>query len=651
MKLKCLLVVCVVIVIAKVQAESASNLWTLTPGVTARGKSPETWQLDLRKSSPEAAAAAATKLSTRLYGKSEAALHHPVVVQMDFASPRIFAFEISAVSSGGSDLVVKTNGRIAGTQAWPAAASTHRVNRVFHLPLAAGANTVSLEVTRPSGVVIMDRYFIADSLSQLPQQPAPLAFGSPGATAATASSSKSPPGWANVPETGGVLKPDDGYHGIWYYNQPTEDEYAFKYSGGFATYPQQHAPIAIYCKEVDKTFFVYGGTTARSATDRQELLHMISYYDHATGQVPRPRILLNKHTEDAHDNPTLQVDDHGYLWIFSASHGTGRPSYIHRSAKPWSIEAFERIAVMNFSYTQPWYVPGEGFLFLHTRYGGAKALGINATRCLFWMTSADGVSWNEPHLLAGIVQGDYSVSWRSGRRVGVAFDFHPTPLGLNARANVYYLQTEDLGQTWRNVRGEAIKLPLTETNNPALVYDTRSEGLLAYLKDVNFDRAGHPVIMFLTSKGYEPGPKNGPRQWQTLHWTGKEWVRRPFTTSGNNYDHGSLYIEPDGTWRVIAPTESGAQPYNPGGDMVLWTSNDEGQTWKKVKQLTRDPERNHTYARRPFNAHPDFYALWADGNGRKPSASAIYFTNQRGDHVWRLPSKMSGEFAKPEIAW
>ena len=452
-------------------------------------------------------------------------------------------------------------------------------------------------------------------------------------------------------QTGGVLEADDGYRGIWYYNQPTRDEYKFKYSGGFATYPQQHAPIAIYCKEVDKTFFVYGGTTARKASDKQELLHMISYFDHQTGQVPRPRILLNKHTMDAHDNPTLQVDDRGYLWIFSASHGTGRPSFIHRSTKPWSIDEFEKILVTNFSYTQPWYVPGEGFLFLHTRYGGAKSLGINATRCLFWMTSADGVEWSEPQLLAGIVQGDYAVSWRNGKRVSMAFDYHPAPLGLNARANIYYVETDDLGRTWRNIQGATIKPPLTETNNPALIYDTRAEGLLVYLKDINFDSAGRPVILFLTSKGYEPGPAKGPRQWQTMHWTGSKWVRRPFAISDNNYDHGSLYIEPDGTWGIIAPTDTGAQAYNPGGDMVLWTSSDEGLTWKRVKQLTQDTNRNHSYARRPLNAHADFYAIWADGNGREPSESSLYFTNQRGEHVWQLPTKMNQAFCKPEIAW
>ena len=436
---------------------------------------------------------------------------------------------------------------------------------------------------------------------------------------------------------------DDGYRGIWYYNQATKDEYKYKYSGGMATYPQQHVPIAIYSPQANKTFFCYGGTTAREGKGKQELLHMVSYFDHATGKVPRPTILLNKHTTDAHDNPTIAIDDAGYIWIFSSSHGTSRPSYIHRSKQPYSVEEFEQVRQTNFSYTEPWFVPGRGFLFLHTRYTNG--------RNLYWMTSPDGRDWSEPHKLARIDMGDYQISWREGARVATAFDYHPKPLGLNGRANLYYLETSDFGRTWRNGEGKSVATPITNIPNAALVYDSRKDGLLVYLKDLNFDARGHPVILFLTSKGFEPGPANGPREWKTVRSTGKEWVIRPFTTSGNNYDHGSLYIEPDGTWRVIAPTDLGPQPYNPGGEMVMWTSLDQGATWKRVKQLTHDSPRNHTYARRPLNAHPDFYALWADGNARQPSESYLYFTNLRGDHVWRLPPSMAADSAAPEQAW
>ena len=442
------------------------------------------------------------------------------------------------------------------------------------------------------------------------------------------------------------LPTDDGFHGIWYANQKTDDEYRYKYSGGMATYPQQHAPIAIYCPQVEKTFFVYGGTMAREPDDKQELLHMVSYFDHKTKRLARPRILLNKHTADAHDNPVLSVDADGYLWVFSPSHGVERPSFVHRSARPFDITEFEKIEETNFSYPQPWYVPGKGFLFLHTRYGG-RDLSVHAARTLAFMTSPDGRTWSEAKALAGIDQGDYQISWPVGDRVATAFDFHPKPLGLNGRANLYYLETDDLGITWKTANGRKIDVPLTKPDNPALVVDSVSEGKLLYLKDLNFDGKGRPVILFLTSRGFEPGPKNGPREWQIARWTGVSWLIHPVTTSDNNYDHGSLYIEPSGQWRIIAPTEPGPQLGNPGGEMVGWISRDLGATWTKDCQLTRESKLNHTYARRPLNAHPDFWAIWADGDAFRESESRIYFANRKGE-VFRLPTLMQDSTALPE---
>jgi hypothetical protein len=153
------------------------------------------------------------------------------------------------------------------------------------------------------------------------------------------------------------------------------------------------------------------------------------------------------------------------------------------------------------------------------------------------------------------------------------------------------------------------------------------------------------------SKGPNPGPEHGPRIWFTARWTGTSWERRPFTESDHNYDHGSLYVEVSGTWRIIAPTDPGPQPHATGGEMVMWTSDDEGKTWKRIKQLTRDSKMNHTYARRPLDAHAAFYALWADGDPLKPSESRLYFTNRDGSHVWRLPVEMKELSVRPDIAW
>jgi hypothetical protein len=261
------------------------------------------------------------------------------------------------------------------------------------------------------------------------------------------------------------------------------------------------------------------------------------------------------------------------------------------------------------------------------------------------MTSNDGRFWMPPALLAAVEKGHYQISNRRGQRVATAFNYHPTKGGLNARTNLYYLETPGMGATWRTAGGDVVTTPLTEPQNAALVHDYEAMGKLVYLKDLNFDAAGRPVIVYLTTNGYAPGPAAGKREWFTARWTGDRWERRPFTMTDHNYDYGSLYINDD-AWRIIAPTEPGPQPWTTGGEMVLWKSSNNGATWTKVKQLTIDSPVNHTYARRPVNAHPDFYAFWADGHGRKPSSSRLYFCNRDGD-VFMLPTKMEEEFANP----
>ena len=67
-----------------------------------------------------------------------------------------------------------------------------------------------------------------------------------------------------------------------------------------------------------------------------------------------------------------------------------------------------------------------------------------------------------------------------------------------------------------------------------------------------------------------------------------------------------------------------------------------------VRQMTKNSEYNHTYVRRPVNANPGFYGFWADGHGRRPSDSRLYFCNKAGD-VFLLPAEMTEDFAEPEI--
>jgi hypothetical protein len=444
-----------------------------------------------------------------------------------------------------------------------------------------------------------------------------------------------PPGPRKAPEDQGLAGTRiDGYRGIWF-TLGQFSEFGDKYSGGLGTYTANHVPIAVYAPKVDKTFFVYGGTTA---ADQRHLLCMAGWYDHKTGRVPKPIVVHDKLTvNDPHDNPAINLDEQGYLWVFVSGRARARPGFKYRSTQPYSIDAFERIEEKEMTYPQIHVLPGKGFFYLFTKY--------TAGRELYWQTSADGRTWSPDRKLAGM-GGHYQVSGRHGDRVGTAFMYHPGG-NVDKRTNLYYMQTDDLGQTWTTAAGQPVATPVSDVKSPPLVLDYQAQGLNVYIHDLNFDKRGHPIILYLTSRGAAPGPQNGPYTWRVTHWTGDAWATHDVTTSDHNYDTGSLTVEEDGSWRVVGPTDPGPQPHGAGGEMVAWTSRDAGATWHRAAQLTRNSRYDHSYARRPNSPSDPFFTFWADGDPRTLSPSHLYFANHAGDRVWQLPYEMAEETAAP----
>lgn len=439
----------------------------------------------------------------------------------------------------------------------------------------------------------------------------------------------------------------DGYHGIWYGGP--------EYGGGFALFPSQHSPFAIYIPKAKKTFFVYGGTVA----GKRQLQDMASYYDHQRGVVPRPTIvhdwgewnLKSGHLSDAHRNPTISVDGDGHVWVFVSGHGDS--GYVYRAKEPYSVESFDRIMVTPFTYPNPWWIPNKGFFVFFTRY--------DHNRESFWTTDDDGMgladpeTWKTPGQLSSWTVGAegsapghglYQYTATHGSRVATVIN---NWIGRTRdRSNLFYLQSDDMGKTWQTADGMEFVPPIREVQCAALVRDFWAEDLQVYVQHLTFDCQGQPAILFLTAPAGQTqvGP-GGPRMWTVAHWNGQRWVFHPVTTSTHNFDCGSLSIEEDGIWRIIGPTEAGPQPWKTGGEIAMWTSNDQGATCRKAGQLTAGSRYNHSYVRRPLNAHPDFYALWADGDGDRPSASRLYFCTKAGD-VRVLPQAMNGQFARPE---
>lgn len=425
----------------------------------------------------------------------------------------------------------------------------------------------------------------------------------------------------------------NGYKGLWAASG-TPTEYGYRYSGGMATSAAQHNPVAIYSSIAKKTYFVYGGT---SDDENNHLQIMISYFDHKTKTVPKPVIVYDKlGVNDPQDNATISIDAEGFIWVFISGNGRTRPGLIFKSSQPWSINNFDKILEGEIVFPQPWHAGENGFILMFTK--------VLKGRELYCKTSIDGKTWTTDQKLAGM-GGHNQITNYDGNKLVSVFTYLPDG-NSEKQTNIYLLQTDDLGKSWKTVDGKTVITPVTEVHNEAMIKDYESEGRLVYLKDLNFDSEGNPVILAIISRDFRPGPGGDPREWMIIHWKDNKWNFRKICESTHNHDMGSLYINGN-EWKVIGPTQPGPQKYRMGGEMALWESNDEGMTWNKTTDITINSSKNNSYARRPVNASKDFYSFWADGDAEKISGVQLYFTDISCKKVFVLPYAMKNESEKP----
>ncbi|MEM6332207.1 MAG: BNR-4 repeat-containing protein [Planctomycetota bacterium] len=427
----------------------------------------------------------------------------------------------------------------------------------------------------------------------------------------------------------------DGFHGMWH-RQPDAGGKGAKYSGGLSTYPAQQGPQAVFVADANKTFFCWGGVSPdnylrlRSGERRWDfqsgnLLQCVGAFDHTSGRLLPPVCVFDKWCADPHDNPVIQVDRDGYLWLFSPSHGdwTTR-SFIHRSVAPHDHTAWETVSDGPlFAYPHVHYRPQHGFCFVHTVYD-------NNCRGLHVRTSDDGMSWTPTRAIAMAGQGHYAVSCLDAQRgvIHLAFDYHPEIGGLDRRTNLYILRSSDWGATWTTSSGEQIDLPITSPDHPARVLDTEEQRSLCYVKDAALDLEGRLLLLVSTAPDDGSPPGERPSTWKLIRERETGWTVAEICVSDHDYDYGSLYVERVGATerlRIIGATEPGPQPRHTGGHLATWISDDGGQSWHRERVLTRGGSVNHTYPRKPLGADPAFYAFWADGDASQPSASSLWY--------------------------
>ena len=431
-----------------------------------------------------------------------------------------------------------------------------------------------------------------------------------------------------------------GYKPIWFeLNQ--KYEYGDKYSGALGTYTAKHHPLAIYADVVDKTFFVYGGTKSPKS---KHLLCMIGEFDHSSGLVSQPLVVCDKMgVDDPHDNPSILIDDQGFIWVFVSGRGKVRMGFKYKSKKPYSIEGFEKITTEEMTYPQPKKM-GSTFFNFFTKYSGVRQL--------YFEKSKNGIHWSEDRLLAAIPEkkdqksGHYQISAQyKEKKIGTFFNRHPNGI-VDQRTDLYYLETKDMGETWKTADQKSISVPVTEKSSPSRVVDYLSLKNNIYLKDMVFDSKGRPICLYIRSKGHKPGPENQPYEWCITKWNDSQWTTHTITTSDHNYDMGSLLFFKKELY-LVAPTAIGSQKWGVGGELQVWKSHDSGVHWVKEKNLTQNSQMNHSYVRKSENFKAPFVFFWAYGDAHKFSKSELFFGNLKGE-IWKLPYNMEKESELPQ---
>ncbi|MBN2293628.1 MAG: BNR-4 repeat-containing protein, partial [Pirellulales bacterium] len=413
-----------------------------------------------------------------------------------------------------------------------------------------------------------------------------------------------------VAEGYGSRRPDKSYCGVKYScvypGKPTV------YSGPMATYCAWHRPMAVHAPGENKTFFVFGNSRNSPA---------ISFYDHAGKTFARPVVLGTNPNGDAHRNPTLLIDEKGYLYVFYGAHG--HPSHVVRSAAPYDISKWEKMAEIEDrnTYPQPWQLK-QGELFVSYR---------GNPQDWYYRKSTDGaVSWQPPvklieHKGNSIYAVTVAESGTYPRKIHIAWERMGggTPEEIRTKAlwarryNVYYACSDNGGSTWRRSDGSKYQLPITETAAEK-IHDSGERGV--WLKDIQLGPCGKPYMLFIDADVHTYESK-----WKVARSEENRWRISDVTTGDHMYDGGALLILGSDDIRVYAPTTA-VQDHEDGGEIEEWRSVDGGDSWTNSRHITSGSKLSHNHVKTVFNQRQgDFRMMWNYGDSvYPPSTKDVY---------------------------
>jgi hypothetical protein len=397
------------------------------------------------------------------------------------------------------------------------------------------------------------------------------------------------------------------------------------YSGPTATYSAKHYPVAV--EHGAYTYFVFSGPAMLDNSDlvlstdkggkvstgelfrrpddakSNALAIYVARLNHKTGKVSAPLLIHVKHSDDPHDNAVLNFDSKGDLYILISGRSLSRSALLYLIEQPGQTLVFnsnnltlrnispenidystlpgQQISVPDFaSITYPKLLKVEdGFRLIYSLYctKGLNA-SCNNTRQL-WTAKlvynpalSDIAVLQAPRAIAAI-DGHYvlATSSEDGRDIALAFNLLMDSDAAN-RTNLYFLYSNDSGETWRYIdsfTGARLSaeelLPINSRSRLAKVaavtfhqYGDKVSNRV-YLKDLLITGSGAqltPLVAFVHSVGLDshtPTLANIHRL-ELASLSNGRW--KTTTLSGeidHNYSTGFLNKRDEESWRMYFP--------------------------------------------------------------------------------------------------
>ncbi len=382
---------------------------------------------------------------------------------------------------------------------------------------------------------------------------------------------------------------------------------------------------------------------------------------------------------DSHGKPTLLIDDAGHIHIFYGGHGGdyalhgenelgdyGSGENKHAvSAKPLDTSSWvdlDNIAPFG-TYNQA-IKTDNGDIYLFYRHGAHRSDWV------YQKSTDNGRTFEAPVSFLKHKRSDDSPhvdSWYAYVSKGlnddivVGFDYHYCWNGdaprnnrgghSTERKNLYFMTFNTADNSWRNVDGEMLDIPLIkeQADEKALAVDTGN--LWTFNGSTKIDSDGRPHVAAYIGEdiGWQIG---GPKHARYFRWTGKEWAgsldnglpvgRGDFLVAGNRVRFLLSGVDAQEDETIVRWWESidGGMNFEKGEELLRFgnyiVSDAERSDSERPKSLSNLDSPGSAASAFILNAHPDARMIIAE----KPDGTdmrRMYLVGDNGPFVRKVP--------------